>query len=86
MTLYIVLYLPNFKNNYQLQGYLAVYVRVVVVWSQKSKARQCEQEESAFLSLVETKVVNSVPFRLKWPKHSIPIQKMEQNGTNFISF
>jgi len=55
MTLYKVLYLPNFKNNYQLQRYLAVYVRVlVVVWSQKSKARQCEQEESAFLSLVET--------------------------------
>jgi len=49
-----VLYLPTFKNNYQLQGYLAVYVRVVVVWSQKSKARQCGQEESAFLSLVET--------------------------------
>jgi len=55
MTLYIVLYSPNLKNNHQLQEYLAVYVRVlVVVWSQKSKARQCEQEESAFLSLVET--------------------------------
>jgi len=34
----------------------------------------------------KTKVVNSVPFRPEWPKHSIPIQKTEQNGTNFISF
>jgi hypothetical protein len=32
------------------------------------------------------KVVNSVPFRPEWPKHSVPIQKTEQNGTNFISF
>jgi hypothetical protein len=33
-----------------------------------------------------TKVVNSVPFRLKWPKHSILIQKTKQNGINFILF
>jgi hypothetical protein len=36
--------------------------------------------------IVRAKVVNSVPFRPEWPKHSIPIQKTEQNGTNFISF
>jgi hypothetical protein len=33
-----------------------------------------------------SKVVNSIPFRPEWPKHSIPIQKTEQKGTNFISF
>jgi hypothetical protein len=36
--------------------------------------------------VIESKVVNSVPFRPEWPKHSIPIQKTEQNGTIFISF
>jgi len=35
---------------------------------------------------VVVKVVNSVPFRPEWSKRSIPIQKTEQNGTNFISF
>jgi hypothetical protein len=29
------------------------------------------------------KVINFVPFRLKWLKHSIPIQKTEQNRTIF---
>jgi len=36
--------------------------------------------------ILAEKVVNSVSFRLEWPKRSIPIQKTEQNGTNFISF
>jgi hypothetical protein len=31
-------------------------------------------------------VVNSVLFYPEWPKHSIPIQKIKQNGTIFISF
>jgi hypothetical protein len=32
------------------------------------------------------KVVNSVLFHLEWLKHSVSIQKTEQNGTKFISF
>ena len=45
-----------------------------------------EEMTSHIILGVVSKVVNSVPFRLEWPKHSIPIQKTEQNGTNFISF
>ena len=45
-----------------------------------------EEMTSHIILGVVPKVVNSVPFRLEWPKHSIPIQKTEQNGTNFISF
>jgi hypothetical protein len=32
-----------------------------------------------------TKVVNSVPFRPEWPKHSILIKKMEQISSHFKS-
>jgi len=32
-----------------------------------------------------TKVVNSVPFHPEWPKHSIPIKKMEQISSHFKS-
>jgi hypothetical protein len=31
------------------------------------------------------KVVNSIPFRPEWPKHSIPIQKTEQISSHFKS-
>ena len=31
------------------------------------------------------KVVNSVSFRLEWPKHFIPIQKIEQFSSHFKS-
>jgi hypothetical protein len=36
--------------------------------------------------IVDVKVINFVPFRPEWSKHSIPIQKIKQNGINFISF
>jgi len=36
--------------------------------------------------LPSTKVVNSVPFRPEWPKHSIPIQKTEQISSHFKSW
>jgi len=32
-----------------------------------------------------SKVVNSVPFRSEWPKHSLPIQKIEQISSHFKS-
>jgi hypothetical protein len=35
---------------------------------------------------VQPKVVNSVPFRLEWPKHFVSIQKTKQNKIIFISF
>jgi hypothetical protein len=31
------------------------------------------------------KVVNFIPFRPEWPKHSIPIQKTEQISSHFKS-
>jgi hypothetical protein len=34
---------------------------------------------------ISTKVVNSIPFRPEWPKHSIPIQKTEQISSHFKS-
>jgi hypothetical protein len=35
--------------------------------------------------ILAEKVVNSVPFRLEWPKRSIPIQKTEQILSHFKS-
>jgi len=44
-----------------------------------------EEMTSHIILGVVPKVVNSVPFRLKWPKHSIPIQKTEQISSHFKS-
>ena len=40
---------------------------------------------TTFIGGLETKVVNSIPFRPEWPKHSIPIQKTEQFSSHFKS-
>ena len=73
----------------------------IIILSRKSRAQEmfsCFQLASVHfqfhvaktnavaIAAALNKVVNSVSFRSEWPKHSIPIQKTEQNETNFISF
>jgi hypothetical protein len=51
----------------------------------RERERERERDETLLMDFaIFTKVVNFVPFRPEWPKHSILIQKIEQNGTNFI--